>query len=33
MLPTGLAIVCVSEKALAARKTAKLPRCFLTLTT
>jgi alanine-glyoxylate transaminase / serine-glyoxylate transaminase / serine-pyruvate transaminase len=28
MLPTGLAIVCVSEEALAARKTAKLPRCF-----
>lgn len=28
MLPTGLAIVGVSEKALAARKTAKLPRCF-----
>jgi len=28
MLPTGLAIVCVSEKALAARQSAKLPRCF-----
>jgi alanine-glyoxylate transaminase/serine-glyoxylate transaminase/serine-pyruvate transaminase len=28
MLPTGLAIVAVSEKALAARKTARLPRCF-----
>jgi alanine-glyoxylate transaminase/serine-glyoxylate transaminase/serine-pyruvate transaminase len=28
MLPTGLAIVCVSEKALQAGKTAKLPRCF-----
>ncbi len=28
MLPAGLAIVGVSEKALAARKTAKLPRCF-----
>ncbi|HEY7248117.1 MAG TPA: aminotransferase class V-fold PLP-dependent enzyme [Xanthobacteraceae bacterium] len=28
MLPTGLAIVAVSDKALAARKTAKLPRCF-----
>ncbi len=28
MLPTGLAIVCVSQKALAARKAAKLPRCF-----
>jgi alanine-glyoxylate transaminase/serine-glyoxylate transaminase/serine-pyruvate transaminase len=28
MLPTGLAIVCVSEKALKARQTASLPRCF-----
>lgn len=28
MLPTGLAIVCVSEKALDAGKSAKLPRCF-----
>lgn len=28
MLPAGLAIVCVSEKALGARKAAKLPRCF-----
>jgi alanine-glyoxylate transaminase / serine-glyoxylate transaminase / serine-pyruvate transaminase len=28
MLPTGLAIVCVSQKALAARKEAKLPRYF-----
>ena len=28
MLPTGLAIVCVSEKALAAGGTARLPRCF-----
>jgi alanine-glyoxylate transaminase/serine-glyoxylate transaminase/serine-pyruvate transaminase len=28
MLPTGLAIVCVSEKALAARQNAALPRCF-----
>lgn len=28
MLPTGLAIVCVSEKALDAGKTATLPRCF-----
>ena len=28
MMPTGLAIVGVSEKALAARKTATLPRCF-----
>ena len=28
MLPTGLAIVCVSEKALEARKTASLPRGF-----
>jgi alanine-glyoxylate transaminase / serine-glyoxylate transaminase / serine-pyruvate transaminase len=28
MMPTGLAIVAVSEKALAARKSAKLPRCF-----
>jgi alanine-glyoxylate transaminase / serine-glyoxylate transaminase / serine-pyruvate transaminase len=28
MLPTGLAIVCVSEKALACGRTAKLPRCF-----
>jgi len=28
MLPTGLAIVCVSQKALRAGGTAKLPRCF-----
>jgi alanine-glyoxylate transaminase/serine-glyoxylate transaminase/serine-pyruvate transaminase len=28
MLPTGLAIVCVSQKALKAGETAKLPRCF-----
>jgi alanine-glyoxylate transaminase/serine-glyoxylate transaminase/serine-pyruvate transaminase len=28
MLPTGLAIVCVSEKALEAGKSATLPRCF-----
>jgi len=28
MLPTGLAIVCASEKALAAIEKAKLPRCF-----
>jgi len=28
MLPTGLAIVCVSEKALKAGQTASLPRCF-----
>ncbi len=28
MLPTGLAIVCVSQKALRAAETAKLPRCF-----
>jgi alanine-glyoxylate transaminase/serine-glyoxylate transaminase/serine-pyruvate transaminase len=28
MLPTGLAIVCVSEKALQAGTSAKLPRCF-----
>jgi alanine-glyoxylate transaminase/serine-glyoxylate transaminase/serine-pyruvate transaminase len=28
MLPTGLAIVCVSEKALKANETAALPRCF-----
>src|SRR5439155_6747112 len=28
MLPTGLAIVCVSPKALALRKKAKLSRCF-----
>ena len=28
MLPTGLAIVCVSEKALDAGRTATLPRCF-----
>jgi alanine-glyoxylate transaminase / serine-glyoxylate transaminase / serine-pyruvate transaminase len=27
-MPTGLAIVAVSEKALEARKTARLPRCF-----
>ncbi|MBA3732457.1 MAG: aminotransferase class V-fold PLP-dependent enzyme [Gammaproteobacteria bacterium] len=31
MLPAGLAIVCASQKALEARKTAKLPRCFLDL--
>ncbi|MBH0239846.1 aminotransferase class V-fold PLP-dependent enzyme [Methylobrevis albus] len=29
MLPTGLAIICVSQKALEANKTAKMPRCFL----
>jgi alanine-glyoxylate transaminase/serine-glyoxylate transaminase/serine-pyruvate transaminase len=28
MLPTGLAIVCVSEKALRCGRTARLPRCF-----
>jgi alanine-glyoxylate transaminase/serine-glyoxylate transaminase/serine-pyruvate transaminase len=28
MLPTGLAIVAASQKALAAHKTAKCPRCF-----
>ena len=28
MMPTGLAIVCVSEKAFKAGATAKLPRCF-----
>ena len=28
MMPTGLAIVCVSEKALQAGNTASLPRCF-----
>jgi alanine-glyoxylate transaminase/serine-glyoxylate transaminase/serine-pyruvate transaminase len=28
MLPTGLAILCISQKALAARKDAKCPRCF-----
>ena len=28
MLPTGLAIVAVSQKALAAHKSAKCPRCF-----
>lgn len=28
MLPTGLGIVCASEKALEANKTAKCPRCF-----
>lgn len=28
MLPAGLAILCVSEKALALRAAAKLPRCF-----
>jgi alanine-glyoxylate transaminase/serine-glyoxylate transaminase/serine-pyruvate transaminase len=28
MLPTGLAIVCFSQKALEARKIAKSPRCF-----
>jgi len=31
MLPTGLAILCVSQKALAARKDAKCPRCFFDL--
>ena len=29
MLPTGLAVVCVSQKALMAGERAKLPRCFL----
>ena len=28
MLPTGLGIICMSEKAIEASKTAKLPRCF-----
>ena len=28
MLPAGLAILCVSQKALEARKTATLPRCY-----
>jgi alanine-glyoxylate transaminase/serine-glyoxylate transaminase/serine-pyruvate transaminase len=28
MMPTGLAIVCVSEKAMRASETAMLPRCF-----
>lgn len=28
MMPTGLAIVCVSQKALAAGETATMPRCF-----
>jgi alanine-glyoxylate transaminase/serine-glyoxylate transaminase/serine-pyruvate transaminase len=28
MLPTGLAILCVSQKALEMRKNAKCPRCF-----
>ena len=28
MLPTGLGIVCASQKALETRKAAKLPRCF-----
>jgi alanine-glyoxylate transaminase/serine-glyoxylate transaminase/serine-pyruvate transaminase len=28
MLPTGLAIVCVSQRALALRRAARLPRCF-----
>ncbi|HXH02235.1 MAG TPA: aminotransferase class V-fold PLP-dependent enzyme, partial [Candidatus Competibacteraceae bacterium] len=28
MLPTGLAIVCASQKALEARKSARCPRCF-----
>lgn len=28
MLPTGLGILCASEKALAANKTAQCPRCF-----
>jgi alanine-glyoxylate transaminase/serine-glyoxylate transaminase/serine-pyruvate transaminase len=28
MLPTGLGIICMSEKAMEASKTAKLPRCF-----
>lgn len=31
MLPAGLALVCASQKALKARKTAKMPRCFLDL--
>ncbi len=31
MLPAGLAIVCASQKALAARADAKCPRCFLDL--
>jgi alanine-glyoxylate transaminase/serine-glyoxylate transaminase/serine-pyruvate transaminase len=31
MLPTGLAIVAVSPKALAAHKTARCPRCFFDL--
>jgi alanine-glyoxylate transaminase / serine-glyoxylate transaminase / serine-pyruvate transaminase len=31
MLPAGGAIVCASQKALEARKTAKMPRCFLDL--
>jgi len=29
MLPAGLALLCFSQKALAARETAKCPRCFL----
>eukprot|EP01037_Dinobryon_pediforme_P024302 gene24302-26053_t len=28
MLPTGLAIICVSQKALEAHKSSKFPRCF-----
>lgn len=28
MLPTGLAIICVSEKALEAHKSSRFPRCF-----
>ncbi|GGD33437.1 aminotransferase class V-fold PLP-dependent enzyme [Aureimonas glaciei] len=28
MLPTGLAIICVSEKALEAHRSSKFPRCF-----
>lgn len=28
MLPTGLAIICVSQKALEAHKTSRFPRCF-----
>lgn len=31
MMPAGLAIVAASQKALEARKTAKMPRCFLDL--
>jgi len=29
MLPAGMALICFSQKALAARKTAECPRCFL----